>query len=121
MTRTSAATRHAGAGVPVAGRYRLDPARSSFTFRTRHLFGLGRVSGTMAVAGGEITIDPAVPQPTVTATVSAASFTPAAAPVTGTSARRGSWTPGSTRYHLPGRDPQPRPGPLNAGRRADRP
>jgi polyisoprenoid-binding protein YceI len=43
-------------------------------FRTRHLFGLGAVSGTMAVTGGEITLDPVVPQASVTATISAASF-----------------------------------------------
>jgi polyisoprenoid-binding protein YceI len=72
MTSTSIATQRAA--VPATGRYRLDPARSSVTFRTRHLFGLGAVSGTMAVTSGEITIDPAVPQATVTAIVSAASF-----------------------------------------------
>ncbi len=71
MTNTSAATRRTG--VPAAGRYQLDPSRTAVAFRTRHLFGLGAVSGTMAVTGGEITIDPAVPQASVTATVSAAS------------------------------------------------
>jgi polyisoprenoid-binding protein YceI len=72
MTTTSTATQRTD--VPAAGRYRLDPARSSATFRTRHLFGLGVVSGTMAVTGGEITIGPAVGQASVTAVVSAASF-----------------------------------------------
>jgi polyisoprenoid-binding protein YceI len=62
------------AGAPAAGRYRLDPAHSSVTFRTRHLSGLGAVSGTMAVTSGEITIDPAVPHATVTALLSAATF-----------------------------------------------
>jgi polyisoprenoid-binding protein YceI len=62
------------AGAPAAGRYRLDPARSTVTFRTRHLLGLGAVSGTMAVTGGEITVDPAVPHATVTALLSAATF-----------------------------------------------
>jgi polyisoprenoid-binding protein YceI len=47
MTSTSTAAQRSG--VPAAGRYRLGPARSSVTFRTRHLFGLGVVSGTMAV------------------------------------------------------------------------
>ena len=60
--------------VPAAGRYQLDPGQTVVAFRTRHLFGLGAVSGTMAVTGGEITIDPAVPQASVTATISAASF-----------------------------------------------
>ena len=60
--------------VPAAGRYRLDPGQTVVAFRTRHLFGLGAVSGTLAVTGGEITIDPAVPQASVTASISAASF-----------------------------------------------
>jgi polyisoprenoid-binding protein YceI len=72
MTHSSAPTQRNG--VPPAGRYRLDPVRSSVTFRTRHLFGLGAVSGTMAVTGGEITVDPAAPHASVTATTSAASF-----------------------------------------------
>jgi polyisoprenoid-binding protein YceI len=72
MTTTS--TRTSRVSVPAAGRYRIDPARSSVTFRTRHLLGLGAVSGTMAVTSGEITVDPAVPQAVVTAVLSAASF-----------------------------------------------
>jgi polyisoprenoid-binding protein YceI len=72
MTRTSIQAQRVS--VPAAGRYRLDPTRSSAAFRTRHLFGLGAVSGTMTVTSGEITIDPAVPQAAVTAAVSAASF-----------------------------------------------
>lgn len=60
--------------VPAAGRYRLDPASSSVTFRTRHLFSLGSVSGTMAVRSGEVTIGPAAGQATVTAAVGAGSF-----------------------------------------------
>jgi polyisoprenoid-binding protein YceI len=38
--------------APQAGRYALDPARSSVTFETRHMFGLGRVRGTLEVTGG---------------------------------------------------------------------
>ena len=72
MTTTSTPTQQAS--IPAAGRYRLDPARSSVTFRTRHLFGLGAVSGTMAVTSGEITIGPAAGQATMTAAVSAESF-----------------------------------------------
>ena len=60
--------------LPAAGRYQLDPSHTVVAFRTRHLFGLGAVSGTMTVTGGEITIDPAIPQASVTATISAASF-----------------------------------------------
>jgi len=72
MTATSTSTQQSG--VPAPGRYRLDPSRSSVTFRIRHLLGLGVVSGTMSVASGEMTVDPAVPQARVTATMSAASF-----------------------------------------------
>ena len=60
--------------IPAAGRYRIDPARSSVAFRTRHIFGLAAVSGTMRVTAGDITLDPAVPQTSVTAAVSASSF-----------------------------------------------
>ena len=70
-------------GMPPAGRYRLDPARSSVTFRTRHLFGLGAVSGTMRVVSAEITLNPSVPQATVVAVLDAASFS------TGSRARDG--------------------------------
>jgi polyisoprenoid-binding protein YceI len=41
------------------GRYVIDPASSAVTFRTRHLFGLGRVRGTFAIrAAVEITGEP---------------------------------------------------------------
>lgn len=69
---TSTATRQAG--IPTAGSYRLDPSRSAVSFRTRHLFGLAAVTGTMAITGGDIIVDTAIPQASVTATVSAASF-----------------------------------------------
>ena len=60
--------------IPAAGRYRIDVSRSSVAFRTRHMFGLGSVSGTMRVTSGEIILDPAVPQVSIAATVDAASF-----------------------------------------------
>jgi polyisoprenoid-binding protein YceI len=60
--------------IPAAGRYRIDPARSSVAVRTRHMFGLAAVSGTMSVTAGDITLEPAVPQASVTAAVSASSF-----------------------------------------------
>jgi polyisoprenoid-binding protein YceI len=72
MTHANAAARRSF--IPEAGRYRLDRGRSSVAFRTRHLFGLGTVTGTMAVTGGEITVDPAVPQASVAVRMSAASF-----------------------------------------------
>jgi polyisoprenoid-binding protein YceI len=59
-------------GVPAAGRYRLDPALSSVAFRTRHLFGLAGVKGTMPIVGGDIVLDPAVPEADVTVTLDVA-------------------------------------------------
>jgi polyisoprenoid-binding protein YceI len=60
--------------VPAAGRHRLDPARSSVAFRTRHVFGLAGVKGTMPIIGGDIELDPAVPDADVTVTINAAAF-----------------------------------------------
>ena len=37
------------APTPAVGHYRIDPVRTTVRFFTRHLFGLGAVSGTMAV------------------------------------------------------------------------
>jgi polyisoprenoid-binding protein YceI len=59
--------------VPAAGRYRLDPFRSSVTLRTR-LLGVRPMTGTMRVGTGEVVVDPASPQASVAATVNAASF-----------------------------------------------
>ncbi len=71
MTGTHAVTRRID--IPAAGRYILDPVRSSVTLRTR-LFGLHSLPATMYITVGQIDVDPAVPQATVTATISAASF-----------------------------------------------
>jgi polyisoprenoid-binding protein YceI len=71
MTDTHAVTRRID--IPAAGRYTLDPVRSSLTLRTR-LFGLHSLPATMHIADGQIDVDPAVPRATVTATISAASF-----------------------------------------------
>ena len=71
MTDSHAVTRPID--TPVAGRYTLDAVRSLVTLRTR-LFGLHALSATMYIADGLIDLDPAVPRATVTATISAASF-----------------------------------------------
>ncbi len=42
--------------VPAAGRYRIDTGRSTVTFATRHLFGLGPVRGTFALRDGVISV-----------------------------------------------------------------
>lgn len=71
MTDTHAEARRFD--IPAAGRYTLDPLRSSLTLRTR-LFGLHGLSVSMYVAEGQIDVDPAGPRAMVTAAVSAASF-----------------------------------------------
>ncbi|MGH2913580.1 MAG: YceI family protein [Solirubrobacteraceae bacterium] len=42
--------------IPAPGSYRIEPAASSITFATRHMFGLAAVNGSFAFASGEITI-----------------------------------------------------------------
>jgi polyisoprenoid-binding protein YceI len=44
------------AGLTRPARFVLDPEASTVTFRTKHLFGLGRVTGTIAVRSGEIVL-----------------------------------------------------------------
>ena len=50
MSTTSTAVQ-----APSAGRYALDPAGSSVTFVTKHMFGLGQVRGRLKVTRGLIT------------------------------------------------------------------
>ncbi len=42
--------------LPSGGTYEIDPGRSTVTFATRHMFGLGAVNGTFAVHDGTITV-----------------------------------------------------------------
>lgn len=42
--------------VPQLGRYQIDTDASRVSFRTRHLFGLGAVSGTFAIRAGTVDI-----------------------------------------------------------------
>lgn len=66
--------------IPAAGTYRLDPAASSITFETRHMFGLAGVHGTFQPISGEITIADPVTSSTAVAVVDAASFHTGSAP-----------------------------------------
>src|SRR5215471_19311829 len=45
--------------TPKPGRYDIDPTRSVVTFRTRHMFGLAPVHGTLAVQSGTVDLGPA--------------------------------------------------------------
>jgi polyisoprenoid-binding protein YceI len=60
--------------IPAAGTYRLDPETSSISFATRHMFGLGGVTGSFWLISGEITITDPVTSSTVSAVIDAASF-----------------------------------------------
>jgi polyisoprenoid-binding protein YceI len=60
--------------VPAAGTYRLDPEASSISFATRHMFGLGGVTGSFRLISGEITITDPVTSSAASAVIDAASF-----------------------------------------------
>jgi len=60
--------------IPAAGTYQLDPETSSIGFATRHMFGLGGVTGTFRVTSGEITIADPVTSSSASAVIDAASF-----------------------------------------------
>jgi NAD(P)H:quinone oxidoreductase type IV len=60
--------------LPPAGTYQVDPARSSITFTTRHLFGLGRVNGTFTLESASISVAEPVTGSAVHAVVAAGSF-----------------------------------------------
>ncbi|HVT67317.1 MAG TPA: YceI family protein [Trebonia sp.] len=60
--------------VPPAGRYRIDPERSTVTFTTRHLFGLAAVRGTLALREGSVTVAGPVTGSAVRAQVAASTF-----------------------------------------------
>jgi polyisoprenoid-binding protein YceI len=72
MANTSSTTRRVD--IPTAGSYLLDPDRSSIDIRTRHMFGLGGVTGSVKIASGQIDVDPSVPKASVTVVVDATSF-----------------------------------------------
>ncbi|MGH3377153.1 MAG: YceI family protein [Actinoallomurus sp.] len=56
------------------GRYEIDPERSTVTFRTRHLFGLAPVRGTVAVRAGTVEVAEPITASGVRVEIDAASF-----------------------------------------------
>jgi polyisoprenoid-binding protein YceI len=61
--------------VPTAGRYRVDPQRSTVTYSGRHMFGLGAVKATFTIAAsGELLVADPVAASTVVVSVDAGSF-----------------------------------------------
>lgn len=67
-------TRPQAVDPPLVATYRVDPARSTIAFTTRHLFGLGVVHGSFAVQDGEIRIGNPVVDSATHARIRAASF-----------------------------------------------
>src|SRR6201984_1781286 len=60
--------------IPPAGIYQLDPAASTVTFATRHMFGLAPVKGTFRLISGQVTIADPLTSSTASAGVDAARF-----------------------------------------------
>jgi NAD(P)H:quinone oxidoreductase type IV len=60
--------------LPPAGTYEVDPAGSSLTFTTRHMFGLGKVTGAFQVESGSITVAEPITGSTARAVIGAGSF-----------------------------------------------
>ena len=60
--------------TPPAGRYRIDPERSTIAITTRHLFGLGPVRATLALRDGRIQVTDPPAGSNVHATAAAVSF-----------------------------------------------
>jgi polyisoprenoid-binding protein YceI len=62
------------ATTPKPGHYDIDPERSRVTFATRHLFGLGRVKGSLAIRGGTADVADPVAASAIYAEIETASF-----------------------------------------------
>ena len=60
--------------LPRLGRYDIDTARSTVTFRTRHLFGLAPVRGRFAIRAATVDIAESLAASAVHAEIDAASF-----------------------------------------------
>ena len=60
--------------IPPPGRYRISPAASTVTIRTRHFFGLGAVRATLDLRDGRILVAAPPAASAVQARFSAASF-----------------------------------------------
>ena len=69
----SSATPNSAEQTPPAGRYHLDPTRTAVRLRTRHLFGLGGVSGTVTLREAELIIGEPITATTLRAVLDAAS------------------------------------------------
>lgn len=60
--------------IPAAGDYRIDPARTTVSFATRHLFGLAPVRGTFQLRDGHIQVTEPVADSSARAVIAASTF-----------------------------------------------
>ena len=60
--------------TPHAGRYRIDPSRSTVAFKTRHLFGIAPVRGTFTIAAGTVDVADPAAQSSIQVDIDTASF-----------------------------------------------
>lgn len=67
-------TMNVPAPIPAPGRYGIDPAHTTVRFHTRHLFGLGGVSGTVRLREADLTVADPPTATTLHAVLDAASF-----------------------------------------------
>jgi polyisoprenoid-binding protein YceI len=73
MTTTTTTT-DAALQAPPVGRYGIDPRASTITFKSRHLFGLAPVTGTMAIRDGLVDIADPLTGSSVQVEIDPASF-----------------------------------------------
>lgn len=62
------------AATPRLGHYDIDISQSKISFRTRHLFGLAPVRGTLAIRSGSVDVAEPLTQSAVHAEIESASF-----------------------------------------------
>jgi polyisoprenoid-binding protein YceI len=60
--------------VPRAGRYAIDPRGSTIAFRSRHLFGVAPVRGTMAISQGVVEVADPITDSSVQVEIDTTSF-----------------------------------------------
>jgi hypothetical protein len=90
---TTATTTDDALQAPAVGRYAIDRRASTITFKSRHLFGLAPVHGTMAIGGGLVDIADPLTGPASRSRSTRPASTRGAGTATRTCARHGSSTP----------------------------
>jgi polyisoprenoid-binding protein YceI len=70
----AASTSPMAQAAPGPGRYEIDTSRSAVTFRTRHMFGLAPVRGSLAIRAGTVNVAGPLTDPSIYAEIDTASF-----------------------------------------------